>query len=1733
MQASVFVGRIGVLAVALGVGVAVSVGMPGAAYASPEDKSSPVDQSSPAESGGDAVGAPARSTVRQRAERPESAPTRGSSGAGARSKETVEIPTSDTDGVRGFPPEQFGGPTPQNSKEAASRPARAVPAPAPISPQREERAETDLPEAVAADDTALSSWGGDTEPTPPAALAPARSVAAPVLVAAPPVSESAPVMAPAPVRPAAAGSVQSWAPRVVVDSVLGSLLGIDPAAPVQSPVSWVMLAAARREIGVPAAATAAPAAAVTTGQTRAPAPSAATPVAAPAAAAATNSPPVISSVTLGAANASTGAVTGTVRASDPNGERLTYKATVASAIKGKVSITSAGVFTYTPTATARHAAARAGAATAVTTDTVTVTVTDAKGAAVTRAVSVPISPKNAAPTAGKATVGAPNATTGVVTGKVSATDADKDTLTFSAPAATAKGTVRINAGTGAFTYTPTAIARHAAARIGAATAAKTDSFTVTVTDGYGGRVAVPVSVSIRPTNTAPTATVSIAKPDPVSGVAKGKVSASDADKDTLSYAASKPASGTVVTAADGSFTYTPTAAARSSARSSSTAKTDTFTITVADGHGGSSAVKVTATIAPANAAPVAGTPSASTNATTGVVTGTVNASDPDKDTLTYTAATTTTAKGTASVTTAGAYTYTPTATARHAAARTGATTAVKTDTFTVTATDKFGAATAIPVSVTIAPANAKPVAGTPTVGAPNASTGVVTGTVSATDADKDTLSYSAPATTSKGAVAIIAGTGAFTYTPTATARHAAARIGAVAADKSDTFTVTATDGFGGSVAIPIAVTVAPANANPLAGTPTVGSPDASTGVVTGTVSATDADKDPLTYSGSATTAKGAVTVAANGSFTYTPTLTARQQATATTTDTFTAIVSDGYGGTARQTVTVPVDPGTPVVGGANVGTPNVNTGIVTGTAKFTDTAARNLTYSVQPNSTGGGAVGINTTNGAFTYTPTQAQRQAAGSRTTDTITVIANNGVRSATQTITVPVDPGNVIPGDLTTVAPDPATGVVKGRVAFIDTAARKLSYTVSTSGAPSDPYQLSVTTTGGGTVSISPTTGSFTYTPTRGQRQAVQGYANDSFAVTASNGVNKATAIISVEIDPGTPVADWPTVGVPNVNTGSLTGTVKFSDTAGRTLTYSGPATSSGGGAFSIDRTTGAFTYTPTREQRQAAGSNTGDSITVTASNGVRETAQTFYVLVDPGTPVTATPIAGSPDATTGVVNGTASFTDTAGRPLTYTTSTAINGGTVSINNTTGSFTYTPAQLARYKAWTAAGPKTDTFTITANNGVRSANQTVNVTISPLPAIPTAPAAKGTFEVVATTGSVTGAVAATDPAGFPLTYSANTSPANGTVTVNSDGTFTYVPALMARVKAGSGTGPTTDSFSVTASNGGYSGAAGNISVPITAPTQNSVIAIVEVTNVDSRSALSDLALSPDGSRLYVASNSNHTNAGTISIIDTATSRVARTIPLSTGATDIAPSPDSRLYALDLWGSLKVIDTATNTITSAITPASGAGRFEVNPDSSRLYTINGDGTVSVINTANNAVTQTIPIAPVGRRLSSLAISPDGRSVYVSDSIDTVTTIDTATNTVTNVIQIPLIDWAGLSDLAVSPDGNRVYVATYGKTLAVIDTVNNTVTTNIAGKSLGSAEIAVSPDGRRLYVVSGCAEAGNCANGKVSVIDTTTNTLTATIPLGASPTKLAISGDGHLLYVANSNRFPGVVSVIYT
>jgi VCBS repeat-containing protein len=420
-------------------------------------------------------------------------------------------------------------------------------------------------------------------------------------------------------------------------------------------------------------------------------------------------------------------------------------------------------------------------------------------------------PTNSAPVIKSVKVSKPSAVTGAVTGIVKATDADKDVVALSAPAKTSKGLITFDTTTGSFTYTPTEAARHAAATVNPT--AKTDAFVVTATDGHGATTTQTIAVTIAPKNSAPvlgTTPTVVNTPNTTTGIVTGKITATDADNDALTYT-STPKKGTITFTSNGNFTYTPTEAARHSAaadNASAATKSDTFTVTITDAHGGTITTKtLTVTITPKNTAPA--TPTITLNApntTTGAVTGKVSApTDADSDTLTYSATAT---KGTIKINAkTGEFTYTPTTTARHTASATNATTTDKQDTITITTTDGHGGTTTRTATLTITPKNTPPSGGKAAVNAPDATTGVVTGTLSGTDSDKDVVTFSVPITTAKGSLSLSGNT--FIYTPSSLARNLAGAANATAADKQDSFTVTATDAHGGTSTFSVTVKIAP------------------------------------------------------------------------------------------------------------------------------------------------------------------------------------------------------------------------------------------------------------------------------------------------------------------------------------------------------------------------------------------------------------------------------------------------------------------------------------------------------------------------------------------------------------------------------------------------------------------------------------------------------------------------------------------------------------------------------------------------------------------------------------------------------------------------------------------------------------------------------------------------------------------------------------------------------------
>ena len=270
-------------------------------------------------------------------------------------------------------------------------------------------------------------------------------------------------------------------------------------------------------------------------------------------------------------------------------------------------------------------------------------------------------------------------------------------------------------------------------------------------------------------------------------------------------------------------------------------------------------------------------------------TSTLNATDADGDALTYSIVSNPGA-GTVSITdtATGAYTYTPDANANG------------TDSFTFLANDGLSDSNTATVAVTINPMNDPPVAAPGVLTIDEDMPG--TDTLSASDADGDSLTYSIVSGAAEGVANITdPATGAYTYMPDANA------------DGTDSFTFIANDGLTDSNVATVAVTINPINDPPVATGSCSNTAQAQ--ILTGFLNATDLESpNLLMYSlnadgsgglGPITTANnGTVTItdATTGEFSYQP-----ASSGARGLDTFTYQATDPDGGNDSATQTVVVD----------------------------------------------------------------------------------------------------------------------------------------------------------------------------------------------------------------------------------------------------------------------------------------------------------------------------------------------------------------------------------------------------------------------------------------------------------------------------------------------------------------------------------------------------------------------------------------------------------------------------------------------------------------------------------------------------------------------------------------------------------------------------------------------------------------------------------------------------------
>ncbi|MCB0933171.1 MAG: beta-propeller fold lactonase family protein [Mycobacterium sp.] len=914
------------------------------------------------------------------------------------------------------------------------------------------------------------------------------------------------------------------------------------------------------------------------------------------------------------------------------------------------------------------------------------------------------------------------------------------------------------------------------------------------------------------------------------------------------------------------------------------------------------------------------------------------------------------------------------------------------------------------------------------------------------------------------------------------------------------------------------------------------------GEVRGSLGGHDVDGDVLTYHLADGPAHGSVTLSGDGSYVYTPDA---DFAHIGGTDSFTVTVDDttanaphlhGLKGAlaslglapkpvATATVDVSVTPvNKPPTLDIEVGKADAVTGAITVTVTASDPDDDPVTKTTSIPTRG---TLIDNGNGTYTYIPestpqpvdpipaadpapvdpdpgpvdnvTITVRDSAGASTTGTVGFTPLNAV---TAVVNAGASPQHGL-----AFSPDGATAYVTnqsdGTVTVIDTATNTVRTTINTGGEPTG-------------IAVSPD-GAAVYVASRGGSVSV---------IDTATGADKTLAVVGRGRQSGVAVSpDGSTVYVVNsaertlsvidAATGNITADVMVGDEpVGVAVTRNGRTvyvTNGNSGTVSvIDAATNTVTATIPADRAHGIALDPTGTVAYVTNNSSSGTVSVIDLAT--GTVIAAVPVGGSPVGVSVSADGKTAYVANRGSDTVSVIDTATKAVTATIK--------VSADLDNV----AVSP--DGTTVFATNGatVSVISHSSSAIKSPVIAAHYDQRPDGTivFRVrVTDLGSGSG----------PITFTA-TTPKNGKLVDNGEGTYTFTPDALLSQTGGSGT------ITFTATNT-TSGRSTTNALPFTlqgATPANGVIANLEL----GRRRTIGVTFSPDGNTAYVV-NDNSPEGPTLSVIDVRTNAVKNSVSLlqytngeitsGEDAYAIAVSPDgSKIYITDYgYQDVKVVARGRDAVRGpdvALFSWQKAGQ-SARPTRTEANWKPGK-TVLVLDTTTNTVTSTIT---VGSSPNAVAFSPDGMTAYVTNRDSrTVSVIDTGTSTVVSTIEL-----AGQpTGVVINSDGTKAYVTNSGSgTVSVIDTTSKAVTKSITvGTDVRG--VALSPDGATLYVASNNVKKGWFSSkneGVLSIVDAATGVTTKTIPVGPAPKGVTVSPGGSTIYVSDTTNNVSVIDTV--
>ncbi|MFZ0667607.1 MAG: PKD domain-containing protein [Acidimicrobiales bacterium] len=266
------------------------------------------------------------------------------------------------------------------------------------------------------------------------------------------------------------------------------------------------------------------------------------------------------------------------------------------------------------------------------------------------------------------------------------------------------------------------------------------------------------------------------------------------------------------------------------------------------------------------------------------------------------------------------------------------------------------------------------------------------------------------------------------------------------------------------------------------------------------------------------------------------------------------------------------------------------------------------------------------------------------------------------------------------------------------------------------------------------------------------------------------------------------------------------------------------------------------------------------------------------------------------------------------------------------------------------------------------------------------------------------------------------------------------------------------------------------------------------------------VAITPNGADAYVLNAQGNGGAdGTITVINTQKNTPSGdqiTVGINPSAIAISPNGASAYVVNEGSDNVSVIDTATGAVTKTIAVGGGPDSIAITPNGATAYVANGTSdSISVISTSSGQVgtiTSNLGLDPV-----AIAVTPSGQYAYiVCEDSDGVSVLNTSSGSISaSAVQTGFKP----TGIAITPDGKTAYVAnSESGTATVISTSNQTVAGTI---TVGNSPqfVAVTPNGEYAYVT-------DTQSKQVSLIDTADNETETPVVIGSNPAGLAITPD---------------------